>query len=278
MSSEHLVAFLLDKHLISPVEAEELSGFKKDPLLARLLERVPELEETEEYARFVQGIDESLLPSRNAAKDVEAWVFVVYRPNLLAKRVRRALLDLVHDKAAPWQVLDRAEASRLPFAFERVLIKYLFATPTVANSDEPYSTTYKRAANFISGETQMLRRKGVRYLRGSNGLLLAAPCHPSMQARKYDPILGVVWPEDIPDGEQEMSMRALKSCFFSFCTCKNGNDGGNCAHCCALARTVAQIQGTEKIKRTLVDKQLGCIAHSDLGRRRRAFEASMAFS
>jgi hypothetical protein len=272
-----LIRFLAEKQLIEAHEATRLASLRKDELEQELLELVPVLEESAEYARFARTIDASLLPAANAARKVSEWVYRIYRPNLLSKRVRREWLRLLDDPTAPWIALTPRAAMDLGVGFKSLVIKFLFATPTVANSNEPYSTTYKRSHNFVGGATQMIRTKGVRLLTGWNGFLLASPCNPSMQSRRYDPIIGVIWPSDLPEGEHDVPLRDLKAHVYAFCTCKNGNDGGNCAHVVALARVVALLQHHESKRLTIVDRSVGGITHSSLGARSRAYAASIAY-
>eukprot|EP01094_Clydonella_sp_ATCC50884_P027166 TRINITY_DN768_c0_g2_i4.p1 TRINITY_DN768_c0_g2~~TRINITY_DN768_c0_g2_i4.p1 ORF type:complete len:428 (-),score=66.34 TRINITY_DN768_c0_g2_i4:79-1362(-) len=185
-------------------------------------------------------------------------------PPLQTMRVWRDWLRL--RAQAGWEVLDVQTAlERFP-RLSKDLCAYLFATPTIAKCSSPYSTTVKRAHNFVGGETQYLNRKSIRVLKGKSSTLVYGCCRPSMaKGHNYKvfvrlPSLGTcTWQE-------------YKQNMGAFCTCKNGNSGGNCAHVAALMLSVGQFQGVVEVKSSLCDKAMRGITGARRREQRRAEE------
>ena len=164
------------------------------------------------------------------------------RARPLSIRVRRSFLRATsRENSASWRLLDPTLAiSQIP-PLDEDTIRYFLATPTVSLADSIHSATYDRSSGFADGDSDYSSLQ-IRYAADKDHVVLTNQCRASMSSGIwYRAMVAFTFPSP---RQGTLTMKTVKDGLACFCTCKNGECGGNCAHIASLLRRVGQLQGT----------------------------------
>lgn len=166
------------------------------------------------------------------------------------RKWRLSVLTL-SDAINKWNILENELSLQILPILTTPVICFLVAAPTVAVPKKEngkyytYSTTEQRARLFTGNK---FSKKTIRYIIAETGwILLYGRCKHSMTGGNlYKSFLLV----KLPSIAKSITLSELRDSMFMFCSCKNSEAAGNCAHIASLLIRVFELQHEVKYAKT----------------------------